>query len=139
SIRVAHLTDQHVGRVTPLPVQMEAIHRVNDAAPDVVVITGDFVCHGQAYLQDLSEVISRLDAPTFAVLGNHDHWSGAQEVRKARFRGGAEVLDNANTRFRVGHHELQLVGIDDAYAGHADVERAVRGVRPGLPAVGLSH
>jgi predicted MPP superfamily phosphohydrolase len=138
-IRVAHITDQHVGRVTPLPIQMEAIAEINEAAPDVVLITGDFVCHSQAYLQDLSEVIAALDAPTFAVLGNHDHWSGSQGVRKALFRGGAEILDNANTILKVRHQALQLVGIDDAYTGHADVERAVRGIRPDLPTIGLSH
>ena len=32
------------------------------------------------------------DAPVFAVLGNHDHWAGAQPVRNALKRGGAEIL-----------------------------------------------
>lgn len=44
-IRVAHLTDLHVGRATPMRVQHEAVRRTSAARPDVVVVTGDFVCH----------------------------------------------------------------------------------------------
>ena len=138
-LRVAHLTDQHVGRVTPMSVQYDAVAMANAGKPDVVVITGDFVCHSQVYLNDLTEVISSIDAPVFAVLGNHDHWAGAQPVREALKRGGAEVLDNANTMVTLGHQRLQIVGLDDAYTGHADRQRALKGLRRDLPVIGLSH
>ena len=138
-LRVAHLTDLHVGRVTPMAVQYDAVSMTNAGEPDIVVISGDFVCHSQVYLDDLTEVISRIEAPVFAVLGNHDHWAGADSVRKALKRGGAEVLDNANTTVTVGHQRLQIVGLDDAYTGHADRQQAVKGLRSDLPVIGLSH
>ena len=37
----------------------------------------------------------------------------------------------------VGDMELRIV--DDAYTGHADVEKAVKGLRRDLPTLGLSH
>ena len=138
-IRVAHLTDLHVGRVTPMRVQHAAAELTNAQCPDVVVITGDFVCHSQRYLQDLESVIRRFDAPVVCVLGNHDHWSGANEVRGALRRAGAAVLDNAHTTLTVRHQQLQLVGLDDAYTGHADRARALHGLRRDLPTLGLSH
>ena len=138
-LRVAHLTDLHVGRVTPMAVQYDAVAMTNAGEPDVVVITGDFVCHSQVYLDDLTDVISKIDAPVFASLGNHDHWAGAEPVRKALKKGGAEVLDNANTILEVGHQRLQLVGLDDAYTGHADQRNALKGLRSDLPAIALSH
>ncbi len=138
-LRVAHLTDLHVGRVTPMAVQYDAVSMTNAGSPDVVVISGDFVCHSQVYLDDLTEVIGKIDAPVFAVLGNHDYWAGAEPVRKALRRGGAEVLDNANTTFEVGHQRVQIVGLDDAYTGHADRQKAVKGLRSDLPVIGLSH
>jgi hypothetical protein len=136
---VAHLTDQHVGRVTPMEAQLEAVRRANDAKPDLVCLTGDFVCHSQAYLDDLREVIEAFEAPVVAVLGNHDHWCGAQDVAKALVRAGACVLRNSSTTLEVRHQRLQIVGLDDAYTGHADVARATRSLRPALPAIGLSH
>lgn len=138
-LRVAHITDQHVGRVTPLRVQRAAVDLTNAEKPDLVVLTGDFVCHSQAYLDQLTEVVRGFEAPVIGVLGNHDHWSGADEVRAALRRGGVEVLTNRHTTITLRHQRLQVVGLDDAYTGHARREEAVRGLRPDLPSLGLSH
>ena len=138
-LRVAHLTDLHVGRVTPMSVQREAVNLANAAEPDLTVITGDFVCHSQRYLAELTEVVSGINGPKIGVLGNHDHWSGADAVRRALARGGVEVLDNANTTLTLRRQRLQVVGLDDAYTGHADRAAALKGLRPDLPTLGLSH
>lgn len=138
-LRVVHLTDQHVGRVTPMKVQLEAARLANEERPDLVVLTGDFVGHSTLYLDQLQEVLTSFAAPVFAVLGNHDHWSGASEVRWALKRAGAEILDNAHTVIELHGQQLQIVGVDDAYTGHADVEQATKGLRHDLPTLGLSH
>jgi uncharacterized protein len=138
-LRVAHLTDLHVGRVTPLKVQQAAVRITNTQRPDLVVITGDFVCHSQLYLDQLTEVIASFQAPVVCVLGNHDYWSGASEVRWALRRGGAELLDNRHTVLTLGGEQLQVVGLDDAYTGHAKWRDAVKGLRRDLPTLGLSH
>jgi hypothetical protein len=138
-LRIAHLTDIHVGRVTPYAVQREAVGLTNGQRPDLVVITGDFVCHSQLYLDQLSEIVRSFAAPVVAVLGNHDYWAGADEVRAALSHAGAEVLRNRNTVITVRHQKLQIVGLDDAYTGHARRDEAVKGLRPDLPTLGLSH
>lgn len=138
-LRVAHLTDMHFGRVTPERVQREAIRLTNAQNPDLVVITGDFVCHSQMYLDQLVDVLGGLEAPVLGVLGNHDYWSGAGEVHRALTRAGVELLKNRNTVITLRHERLQVVGLDDAYTGHADRDAAVRGLRHDLPTLGLSH
>lgn len=138
-VRVAHLTDLHVGAVTPFRVQQEAARLTNESAPDLVVITGDFVCHSQQYLDQLEAVVGAFRAPVLCVLGNHDYWSGAKEVVRAIRRGGGEVLMNAHTVIHLKHEALQVVGLDDAYTGHASRDRALKGLRPGIATLGLSH
>jgi predicted MPP superfamily phosphohydrolase len=138
-LRVAHLTDLHVGRVTPAAVQELAVELTNSLRPDLVAITGDFVCHSQLYLDQLSWLVGRFDAPVVCVLGNHDYWAGADEVRWALRRGGAEVLDNQHTVITLRRQRLQIVGLDDAYTGHASRDDALRGLDPRLPTLGLSH
>ena len=138
-LRVAHLTDLHFGRVTPERVQREAVRLTNAQAPDLVVITGDFVCHSQEYLEQLSSVLAELDAPSIGVLGNHDYWSGAPGVKKALMEAGVELLQNRHTVITLRHERLQVVGLDDAYTGHADREASVKGLRDDLPTIGLSH
>lgn len=139
SLRVVHLTDQHVGRVTPLEAQLAAVEIANAQQPDLVVITGDFVCHSQAYLDQLAELMKRFTAPVMGVLGNHDYWSGADEVRRALRQGGVEVLRNQNTTITLRHQKLQVVGLDDAYTGHANRDAALKGLNPHVPALALSH
>lgn len=138
-LRVAHLTDLHFGRVTPMAVQRAAVQLTNASSPDLVVITGDFVCHSQLYLDQLEEVLSGLEAPTIGVLGNHDYWSGADEVLRSLKRAGVEMLRNAHTTVTLRGQSLQIVGLDDAYTGHADREKALRGLRPEVATLGLSH
>ena len=138
-IRIAHLTDQHVGRITPLAIQREAVAMTNAEHPDLVVITGDFVCHSQLYLDQLVQLVREFQAPVIGVLGNHDHWAGADEVAAALRRGGVEVLRNDNTVITIRRQRLQIVGLDDAYTGHARIEKAVAGLRRDLPVLALSH
>jgi len=138
-LRIAHLTDQHVGRITPFAVQKAAVAMTNAEKPDLVVLTGDFVCHSQLYLDQLTELMKMFDAPVIGVLGNHDHWAGAEEVRLALQRGGVEVLSNRHTTITLRGDRLQVVGLDDAYTGHARRDEAVKGLRKALPTLGLSH
>ena len=138
-LRIAHLTDQHVGRITPYGVQRAAVEMTNAEKPDLIVLTGDFVCHSQLYLDQLVDVVSAFEAPVIGVLGNHDHWSGADEVRLALQRGGVEVLRNRHTVVTLRGERLQVVGLDDAYTGHARRDEAVKGLRKDLPTIGLSH
>jgi predicted MPP superfamily phosphohydrolase len=138
-IRIAHLTDQHVGRITPFEIQREAVAMTNAERPDLVVITGDFVCHSQLYLDQLVQLVREFQAPVIGVLGNHDHWAGADEVAAALKRGGVEVLRNDSTVITLHRQRLQIVGLDDAYTGHARIEKAVSGLRRDLPTLALSH
>ena len=120
-------------------VQHAAVDMTNAERPDLVVVTGDFVCHSQSYLDELYEVVRRFEAPVIGVLGNHDHWSGAEEVRRALRRAGVEVLDNRHTMLTLRGHRLQVLGLDDAYTGHADRAMAMKGLRRDVPTLGLSH
>lgn len=119
--------------------QYEAVRLANESGADAVAITGDFVCHSTLYLDELRDVVSRIEAPVFCVLGNHDYWSSAKEVQWALEKAGAEVLINANTTITLRNQALQVVGLDDAYTGHADREKATKGLVRNRATLGLSH
>ena len=138
-LRVVHLTDLHVGRMTPMKVQRTAIELTNRQEPHLVAITGDFVGHTQRYLEPLQSIVSSIAAPVVCVLGNHDHWAGGAEVGRALRLAGAEVLSNSHTELTLRRQRVQVVGLDDAYTGQADWQAAVRGLRVDLPSIGLSH
>jgi predicted MPP superfamily phosphohydrolase len=119
--------------------QVAAIDLALSQDPDIFVLTGDFVCHSELFLQDLTELVKRIDRPTFAVLGNHDHWTNGQAVAKALKKGGVEVLSNEHTIIELRNEKLQLVGLDDAYTKHADIEKATKRMKKNVATLGLSH
>ncbi len=135
-MRVAHLTDLHVGLVTPDALVREAIDLAVAAAPDVVALTGDFVAHTTGALHRLVKLLAPLPGPKVAVLGNHDHRAGAADVARALADAGVTVLDNAWTWLEV--HGLAIVGVDDLTYARTDAARATEGLA-GRPAIGLSH
>jgi len=123
------------------------VARANALKPDLVVLLGDFVSslhrfgESQVPPGEWGAALAGLAAPlgVHAVLGNHDYWSGAEGVRWALGKAGVTVLDNTSTILTLRGQSLQLVGLDDAYTGHADRLRAVHGLRPDVPTIGLSH
>lgn len=137
-MRVAHLTDLHFGRMTPLALQRAAVALANEARPDLVLLTGDFVARSLQYLDALTETFDRIEARKIAVLGNHDHWLRAAPVREALERAGCEVLTNRWTMVGSGEDALAIVGMDDFGTDHHDHMRATAGLG-GRPALGLSH
>jgi predicted MPP superfamily phosphohydrolase len=137
-VRIAHLTDLHVGMITPARRILRGLAYAEAAQPDLIVMTGDFVCYNKKFVGRLAELSRGLTAPVFTVLGNHDYWTDGQGVRHALERNGYGVLRNTSSEIRLRGVPLTVVGIDDAITGHADPARAFRGARSGSRIV-LTH
>ena len=138
-VRVGHLSDLHVrGGVHPRTLHA-AVERLNALAPDVVLLTGDYVCLSAGPLPRLTEALRRLRSPAWAVLGNHDHWAGAHRVHRALEAAGVEVLRNEHREVSIRGAALHLVGVDDPVTGRADAPRAFSGVPRGATSLCLAH
>jgi len=142
-IRIALLSDIHTGNAVMRPERLASIvQAVNQAAPDIVVLAGDFVigesARGAARRAGDLFPLAGLEAPhgVFAVLGNHDHWTDPNAIKSRLARAGVTVLENDARR--IGG--FVLVGIDDRFSKHDDIplsfERAT--AIGGLPIV-LTH
>jgi len=73
-IRIAHISDLHVGSIHFVPNLMNrVINELNEMNPDLVVCTGDFTNEGfrQEY-KTAGAYIQQIRAPFHAVPGNHD-------------------------------------------------------------------
>lgn len=143
-VRIALLSDVHVGSVTMSPARLaRVVAQVNALHPDLVVIAGDFVNghaigEARADMPSLTATLKALHAPLgiVAVLGNHDHWTGAGAVTAALRAANIPVLANGATQ----RGPLTIVGIDDAASGHADPAAAFRSAAGlGGARVALTH
>lgn len=68
-----HLKSRTIGNTLTIINEINALH------PSIVLIGGDFVC-GEGENLSLQEVWRGIDAPVYAVLGNHDYKSGITAV-----------------------------------------------------------
>ncbi len=118
-----------------------AVRAINRIRPDLVVLTGDYVTASVAHIQPLAEMLAEIEARdgVFAVLGNHDFWSGADRVARALRRQGIAMLRNAHTQLRRDGEGVALLGVDDSTVLAHDLAAARRGVPEGMTTILLSH
>ncbi len=91
---------------------------INKLGADIVVITGDLINWGNAYVGETADVLSGIQAPSgvFVILGNHDFYCDVDELCSRLNKGGIRVLRNRWTRIagQDSTDPIYLLGIDDA-------------------------
>ncbi len=138
-LRVAQLSDIHVGQATSDLRIRRAVMAVNASAPDLVFLTGDYVTHSPKPLPRVREVLSGLRGPVFAVLGNHDHWVNAPYLREGFERLGYTVLQNEHRVVNVRGAPAAILGVDDGRTGRDDVEATFHGAPTSGTRLVLAH
>ena len=138
-VRIAQLSDIHVGKLTPRAHVRAAITAANAAKPDLVVLTGDYVTWSRHEAELAGDQLAGLVAPrVLAVLGNHDYFTWGAGVTAALERNGYDVLRTATTVATVRGAPLALVGVDDPITRHDDLDVAFKGA-PDITRVVLCH
>lgn len=141
---VAQLSDLHLtGPVDPRDAVAQAIARCNQARPDVVVLTGDYVSNRDG-VAALADSLAALQVrPAFAVLGNHDYRLGPswrRAIEAALREREIDLLDNRSARYERNGAALWFVGVGDGYTSHDRLDDALRDVGPtDRPRVLLTH
>ena len=138
-LRIAHLSDLHVGLLTSEHKIRRAIHRAAAERPDLTVLTGDYLCYSNKFVGLFAELMKEIEGPAVAVLGNHDYWSDGEGARLALERAHIPVLRNQRTEITLKGATLDLVGIDDAVTAQADPRRAFAGLKRGRSRIVLTH
>lgn len=151
AFRICQLSDFHLGRATSYGHVEEAIALASQLAPDLVLLTGDYLqvtpfdfrryflklCGPRAvnwvarrraarpYAKLLARALEGFSAPEgiIGVFGNHDHFEG---LRTILFYTKDKVcwLRNSSAFITRGEDCLQIAGIEDLRRGHADVQKA---------------
>src|SRR5579862_7655235 len=82
--------------------------------PEVAVVTGDLVDHGEPVEYDrLRDLLGRLAMPVFVIPGNHD----AREPLRAAFRGDGYLPAAGYLQYAVDDYPLRLVALDTLIPG----------------------
>src|SRR5262249_36651464 len=146
-LRVAHLSDIHVGSGMNRARLLRVAALTNAARPDLIVHTGDFLTHRSGNFDaPLYEALARLKAPygQWACLGNHD-LDAPERLVRGLSQAGVTTLRNSLVTLSVNGQPLEIAGLDYLFvplgAGHrhyADVIRSWGPRRP-VPRLLLNH
>ena len=116
---------------------------------DLVVLTGDYVHLTPRSIESGISVLARLRARygAVAVLGNHEHWEGAESCRVVFRRIGIPLIDNARLfltpeglvpEARPGQC-LCIGGVGDLWEDAVRFDLAIDGAPDSTPRIVLSH
>jgi len=139
-LRIAFASDLHAGRTTHPELFSQVLNQLELLAPDVLLLGGDYVGTRATSIDEL--IASGLPGwrpplGSFAVLGNHDHWTDAGHIRRQLEAAGVEVLVNRNVRLPPPFSDVSICGIDDPWSGERNVASAFEAAGP--VRVFLSH
>jgi predicted MPP superfamily phosphohydrolase len=126
-LRLVFASDLHIGPLTPPRLLDHAFRLMAQAAPDVLVLGGDYVFLEvtPAMARELEERVAAVPARTkVAVMGNHDLWTDDALIERALARAGARVLINDALRLPAPHDQIAIVGLDEPWTGRPDGARA---------------
>ncbi len=115
-LRVVQISDIHVGQNLSVAELERFVARVNATTPDLICITGDIADSPLADMATCFPVLERLRArvAVCAILGNHDHATGAERVVAALRRWTTfHVLRDTAVTLDCGDTALHVIGLDD--------------------------
>jgi len=114
-LRIAQLSDIHIGDYMPPREIARAVDMANDLQPDISFVTGDFVSGEGDPLDDCITELSRLRAPlgVWGCNGNHEIYAGVEDDAERLFREKGMRLLRARSAV-VDHNggRFNLLGVD---------------------------
>jgi predicted MPP superfamily phosphohydrolase len=145
--RIAVLADLHVGSpFNGLANLDEVVELTRKAAPDMVLLAGDYVIHGVVGgsfepPEAIARTLGRLEAPAgvYAVLGNHDWWFDPARVQAALEAVSIPVLEDRAVPIAHGRCRFWLAGVSDYWEGRHDVAAALQEVPADAAVILFTH
>lgn len=128
-LRLAFASDLHLGPTTPKEILDNAFRMLREAAPDVLILGGDYVFLGATHerVRELNDRVAQVPAELkIAVLGNHDFWARPARLETALGAAGTVVLVDEAYRLPPPHDDVALIGMDDPFTARDIADRETR-------------
>ena len=109
-IRIAHLSDIHIGSIGPSTLA-DIIVLTNGLKPDLVLITGDLFDNANSATRASAAQLKRFSAPVLFTSGNHESYTGLDNVQRMLSDTGIRWLRNETVDLK----EVRIVGVDNSY------------------------
>ncbi|MBI3398199.1 MAG: metallophosphoesterase [Deltaproteobacteria bacterium] len=139
--RMCQITDVHHGPFVGLGFIEGIVDKANSLNHDLMVLIGDYVFGSRKYIEPAISVLGRLKSPhgVLAVLGNHDHYEGAELTKDVFSKYNIPVITNSHRLVEIKNKAVCIAGVGDFYEDMQDLRAALKGVPDDIPRILLSH
>jgi len=119
-LKIVQLSDLHISAFN-LELIESVIEKINSLYADIVVITGDFICHNELHLEELKSFLKKINAKIskYACMGNHDYSDNdcGQKIEKILAKSDFNLLKNSREEIFFNYHKIGFSGLDDVENG----------------------
>ncbi|MHC4433306.1 MAG: metallophosphoesterase [Planctomycetota bacterium] len=121
-VRIVQLSDVHLGLIVREKRLKSILAAVREAAPDILVSTGDLVDGQMDDMEGLAFLLSEIQPKygKYAVTGNHEYYAGLDHSLAFTKKAGFTLLRGEGKKLAEG---ITIVGLDDPTGhsrGHGD-------------------
>jgi uncharacterized protein len=110
-LRIAHLTDTHVGKFTQGKVLDELVAATNRLNADLVLFTGDLIDNTIRDLPEAVRMLQGIDQKLFVIEGNHDLFDDPAGFERGLREGGIALLRNETATVDIRGVAVQILGL----------------------------
>jgi predicted MPP superfamily phosphohydrolase len=130
NITVLQISDLHLQSVGYRLKRL--INKINGAAPDLIVITGDAIDRA-GKIRELHRFLQLInkDIQKVAILGNWEYQGKVDldELIKVYAANNCKLLINETIQFAFRNKTLSVTGVDDYLCGLPDINRSIRALK----------
>lgn len=142
NFRILNLTDIHLGQWINPEYLNELIDYVNTLNVDLITLTGDYFSYiTKGYEKSLTDSFKKLKSRygKFGVLGNHDHWMDASEVRNIFKASNVIDLSNDVHILEKEGEFLNICGVDSCTVCADNLDEVLVKMKENTPSILLVH
>jgi len=149
ALEIAHVTDLHIGPLLRPERLREFVARINDLEPHLIAITGDIFDFDASYVEDGCGELAALRAHhgVFAVLGNHDVYTGSEIIARELAKSTSiHLLRNDWRQIGDSPHRITVAGFEDPgqgwterWAESEELADLARAIPADAPCILLAH
>lgn len=139
--KIVFISDIHLGPYLSAKRLSRIVDRINQIKPDLILLGGDYVHYQTKYIEPVFKELGKLraDCGVYGVLGNHDHYAGANLTRKMMVNYGVKNIDNQSVWIKKGNDSVKIGGVGDLWRDIQVPEKTLKELTKSQFAILVSH
>lgn len=132
NIKIVQFTDTQLGQFYSLSQLEQAVNKINEQDPDIVLFTGDLIDKANQYkdIDKVTSIMSNINSKLgkYAVWGNHDYGSGGHKYyENIMTNSGFKVLVNETVSISINKDKnITISGLDEVMFGKPDAKHIIK-------------